>query len=69
MCNQDLGKGLEEEGRWWVLDGANTANDVICMYVSITVKPVNCTIKPDNLHNKNKLKTSKIKIKEKMECF
>lgn len=62
MCNQDLGKGLEEEGRWWVLDGANTANDVICMYVSITVKP-------DNLHNKNKLKTSKIKIKEKMEYF
>lgn len=62
MCNQDLGKGLEEEGRWWVLDGANAANDVICMYVSIMVKP-------DNLYNKNKLKIRKNKTKDKMEYF
>lgn len=26
VCNQDLEKGLEEEGRWWVLDGASTVN-------------------------------------------
>lgn len=62
MCNQDLGKGLEEEGRWWVLDGANAANDVICMYVSIMVKP-------DNLYNKNKLKYVKTKQKTKWSIF